>query len=84
MEGVKIAQNFYLWIKVNISNNFSLKRHMVAIHEDSQDFRCKKCGKSFAEKGGLQYHMRYVHENIKDYQCDHCGLALTSKQGKAI
>ena len=57
---------------------------MVAIHEDSQDFRCKKCGKSFAEKGGLQYHMRYVHENIKDYQCDHCGLALTSKQGKAI
>ncbi|XP_055635203.1 zinc finger protein OZF-like [Toxorhynchites rutilus septentrionalis] len=56
----------------------ALVRHITGVHEKRRDFICKLCGKSFAQKSGLQTHQS-VH-NGKTYKCSKCPSTYKDKR----
>ena len=52
-------------------NGYDLNVHVRLVHENSQEFRCKKCHRKLNSKTSLQIHMNR-HRNFKPFQCAHC------------
>ena len=50
----------------------NLSKHIIAIHEKCQDFKCHLCGKGFAFQLYLDTHIKNTHGE-KKYSCDFCG-----------
>ena len=39
-----------------------MERHISAVHEEIQGFKCKMCEKSFSYKSNMEKHMTSIHE----------------------
>ena len=50
----------------------NLSKHIIAIHEKCQDFKCHLCGKGFAFQLYLDTHIKNTHGE-KKYSCDFYG-----------
>ena len=48
----------------------TLKNHETIHHNTKSVHKCKPCGKSFTQKGGLKRHIDTIHKGHKDYKCD--------------
>lgn len=57
----------------------SLNTHIKSIHDNSQKFVCKHCGKPFASKGQLNVHER-VHNSEKPFICEICNKAFKHRE----
>ena len=50
----------YEQCELSFPDDFSLQRHIVAIHEEKK-YECSICDKSYSQKGHLSDHMRKEH-----------------------
>ena len=50
----------------------NLSKHIIAIYEKCQDFKCHLCGKGFAFQLYLDTYIKNTHGE-KKYSCDFCG-----------
>ena len=64
---------------VNFTENGSLKRHLVSIHEWKLPFYCKICDAKFVNRSNLKMHISSVHEKNKMFQCDICDANFSQK-----
>ena len=57
---------------VKVKEKRYLKEHLKT-HEETQNFSCTECDKSFTQKGSLKRHKQTVHQNpdIK-FKCTNC------------
>ena len=54
-------------------------KHRTKKYKD-KEFKCNKCGQSFAKKGTLQDHLR-LHDGVKRYECMICNKRFRQRQG---
>ena len=53
--------------------------HVDAVHLKKKPFNCKKCPKSFSQKGNLKTHVQFVHKRVKSFKCSHCSEGFAQK-----
>ena len=50
------------------------ERHISAVHEERNGFKCKMCEKSFSYKSSMEKHMTSIHEGKQAFN-----LMITKK-----
>ena len=50
----------------------NVKKHILKIHEDHKDYKCKFCEKLFSESQSLKDHIKRIHNGQKDIGCKIC------------
>ena len=45
-----------------------MKKYIHTVLEDSKDYKCESCGKSFPDGGKLKRHIKRVHERMNAAQ----------------
>ncbi|XP_078736138.1 zinc finger Y-chromosomal protein-like [Lampetra fluviatilis] len=69
---------------------FALSRHILSVHtkkeeeegeEEDAALVCKRCHKSFRQRGELKKHMRKVHKCNKLYECEFCDYTTSDASG---
>uniref|UniRef100_S4RCW1 Zinc finger protein X-linked n=1 Tax=Petromyzon marinus TaxID=7757 RepID=S4RCW1_PETMA len=69
---------------------FALSRHILSVHtkkeeeegeEEDAALMCKRCHKSFRQRGELKKHMRKVHNCKKLYECEFCEYTTSDASG---
>jgi len=59
----------------SFANKYSLKKHVIKIHQESSKYKCNECNISFNKHHTLKAHMIKLHrEKYEDiiYDCDQC------------
>ena len=51
----------------------------TTVIEDSKDFECKSCSKSFSSAQYLRKHIYNIHEGHKDFNCKYCVKSFSQK-----
>ena len=51
---------------------FSLKEHMMNVHEGKKQHKCSFCQKLFSKAGNLKHHISSTHEGQKNHNCEMC------------
>ena len=59
------------------TQKYTLKAHVLGVHERIKRFKCDSCGKLFSRAGQLKTHINVVHNGQKDHKCDSCGKVIS-------
>ena len=55
----------------------TLNRHVSAVHEKLQNFKCNRCEYATGQASNLKRHVLAVHEKVKNYKCEECQYAAS-------
>ena len=87
------------WYLSSFADKQNLKKHVEAVHEGINPFRCSICDlfannynpliqewylSSFVDEQNLEKHVEAVHEGIKPFKCSICGLEFGSEYNACI
>jgi len=58
----------------------SLTRHISSVHEHSENYTCKTCGRSFTRVDTLKKH-ELTHSGLKPHACEVCEKTFSRRDG---
>ena len=67
-----------------MKTKFSLKRHIMQVHELQDRFECEHCDRTFCVKASLDYHIKKLHSAGEDITCEKCNESFVDFESYKI